>query len=455
MAAHDGQGTNLAGDGECFASPRPGVALLVVSWSRTFRAVMTPKVRSVAILGGGPGGAALGAYLARAGVKVAIFTQPKRPVIVIGESLVPAIVPILRDLGVEAEVAGYSIRKTGATFVFNSSERLNIRFDDVRGARTEYSYNVPRDRFDATLLKAAVKAGATVVETPARLVRIAGTDRLELAPESLAAGMPVWGVEGPDFIVDAAGRKRMAARLLELPFEEGPRKDVALHAHHTGVDVEIEGNVHTDRLDHGWAWRIPLPGRVSVGIVVDGTALDGCGVSLEEQYDNFLRRDSILQRWIAPATRVTPVVRYSNYQLASSRGFGENWALVGDAFGFIDPVFSSGTLIAFESARDLAAALLRGGDEALREWESGVLRRLNCWRRVVDIFYNGRLLTLLKMGDHIRRTVPGKMMDWHFRKHMPRVFTGENVTHWYSLGLLTFMAQHALWNNDPEHLRIA
>jgi len=417
---------------------------------------VTPsKIRSVAILGGGPGGAALGTYLARAGVKVAIFTQPKRPVILIGESLVPAIVPILRDLGVEDEIAAFGMRKTGATFVFNTAERLNIRFDDVRGARTEYSYNVPRDRFDATLLAAAEKAGALVIGSPARLQRVAGTDRLELAPESLAAAASVFGEDGPDFIVDAAGRKRIAARLLDLPFQEGPRKDTALHAHHTGVDVEISGNVHTDRLDQGWAWRIPLVDRVSVGIVVDPAALADCGATLEEQYDTFLRRDSVMKRWIAPATRVTPVVRYTNYQLTSSRGYGENWALVGDAFGFIDPVFSSGLLVAFESARDLASALLRGGDEAMKEWENGVLLRLNSWRRVVELFYNGRLFTLLKMGDVIRRTVPGKMMDWHFRKHMPRVFTGENVTHWYSLGLLTFMAQHALWKNDPETLRIA
>jgi len=416
---------------------------------------MAPKVRSVAILGGGPGGAALATYLARAGVKVVVFTQAKRPTIVIGESLVPAIVPILRELGVESEVAGYSIRKTGATFVFNSRERLNIRFDDVRGARTEYSYNVPRDRFDATLLEAAARAGARVVDSPARLLRIAGTERLELAPESIVAAFEIWGDGGPDFVVDAAGRKRVAARLLGLPFEEGPRKDVALHAHHTGVDVEIAGNVHTDRLDQGWAWRIPLPGRVSVGIVVDSGALTDCGSTLEEQYDTFLRRDSVLKQWIGPATRVTPIMRYSNYQLSSARGFGENWALVGDAFGFVDPVFSSGTLIALESAGDLAEALLRGGEEALREYERRVLRRLHCWRRIVDLFYNGRLFTLLKMGDHVRRTVPGKMMDWHFRKHMPRVFTGENATHWYSVGLVTFMAQHGLWKNDPEMLRIA
>jgi flavin-dependent dehydrogenase len=352
-------------------------------------------------------------------------------------------------------VAGYSIRKTGATFCFNASERLNIRFDDVRGARTEYSYNVPRDRFDTTLLEAAARAGVLVVPQAARLARTPGTDRIELSSESLEAAHRVFGDKGPDFIVDAGGRKRSIARMLDLPFEEGPRDDVALHAHHEGVDVEIAGNVHTDRLDRGWAWRIPLPGRVSVGIVGDGAMLASHGRTLEEQYDNVLRRDSVMGRWIEPATRITPVVRYNNYQLSSARGYGENWALVGDAFGFIDPVFSSGTLIAFESAHDLAAALFTGEAAALEEWEKQVQRRLGAWRRVVDLFYNGRLLTLLKMGDRIRRTVPGKLMDWHFRKHMPRVFTGEGVTHPYSLGLLTFMAQHALWNNDPEILRIA
>jgi flavin-dependent dehydrogenase len=413
-------------------------------------------ISSVAIVGGGPSGAALATYLVRGGVRVALFAQPKRPPILIGESLVPAIVPILRELGVEEEIASYSTRKTGATFCFNATERLNIRFDDVRGAKTEYSYNVPRDRFDTTLIEAAARAGANVIAHSAQLRRVPGSERVELAPEALAAAGDTFGGVQPDFIVDAGGRRRSLARRVELAFEEGPRRDVALHAHHTGVDVELAGNVHTDRLDCGWAWRIPLPGRVSVGFVVDPARLQDAGATLEEQYDAFLRSDSVMARWIAPATRVTPVVRYQNYQLTSARGFGENWALVGDAFGFIDPVFSSGALVAFESARDLASALLTGGGEGtLREWEAGMHRRFSAWRRVVDLFYNGRLLTLLKMGDRVRRTVPGRMMDWHFRKHMPRIFTGEGVTHPYSLGLLTFMAERALWKNDPQLLRIA
>ena len=278
------------------------------------------RVASVAVIGGGPGGAVVAAHLARAGVQVAVFAQNKRPPILIGESLVPAVVPILRDMGVESEVAGYSIRKTGATFVFNSRERLNIRFDDVRGATTTYSYNVPRDRFDATLLAAAGKAGARIIDLAARVERCPDSERVILDPGSLAATRDLFGEDGPDFIVDATGRKRTIARILDLPCETGPRRDTALHAHVVGVEVEVWGNVHTDRLDRGWAWRIPLPGRVSVGIVVDAEALESCGATLEEQYDNFVRRDSILGPWIAPATRVTPVVRWSNYQLSVSRG---------------------------------------------------------------------------------------------------------------------------------------
>lgn len=413
------------------------------------------KVSRVAILGGGPGGAALGKYLSDAGVSTAIFTQPKRPPIVIGESLVPAIVPILRELEVERKVASYSTLKTGATFCFNARDRLNIRFDDVRGASTHYSYNVPRDRFDATLLEAAERAGAVIIRGPARLRCVAGSERIELAPESLEAVRGALGGLPPDFIVDAGGRRRMIASLLDLPFERGQRKDIALHAHHTGIEVAIAGNVHTDRLDHGWAWRIPLPGRVSVGMVLDGTVFAACGSTLEERYDNFLRRDSVLGDWIRPARRVTPVVRYSNFQLVSARGFGENWALIGDAFGFVDPVFSSGALIALEGARSLAWALLDSSEDALGHWEQEVHRHLDAWNRIANIFYNGRLLTLLKEGDRFRHTIPGRLMDWHFRKHLPRIFTGEGVTNRYSLGLLTFMAEHALRNSDPEMLRIA
>lgn len=409
------------------------------------------RANRIAIIGGGPAGAAAGALLARAGIEIDLFVQKKRPPIIVGESLVPAIVPFLRELGIEEAVASYSIWKGGATFIHDSEYTQSFRFHEVRGAKTTYSYNVPRDRFDASVLDAARKAGARVIEHAARLERVGQTDRVALSTDTLAAA----GLDAqPDFIVDAGGRTRLIARLLDIPTIDGDRRDAALHAHFEGVEVEIPGNVHTDRLEHGWAWRIPLPGRVSIGIVIDSEFIRKFGNTPEEQMDNFLREDPIIRDFARPARRVTPVVRYTNYQSRSTRGVGENWAMLGDAFGFVDPVFSSGLLVAFEGSRDLSEALLEGTDKALQHYDRKTRHSLASWHRVIGWFYNGRLLTLFKVGEYVRGTLPGRLLDFHFRKHMPRIFTGEDATNRYSLRLVEFMVKYGLARNDPNKMRI-
>jgi hypothetical protein len=409
--------------------------------------------RSVAILGGGPAGATLGTLLARAGLDVVLFARGGRPPIVVGESLVPACVPFLRKLGVEEEVAAYSIWKGGATFVLSRETRLSFRFAEVRGAQTPYSYNVPRDRFDASVLEAARRAGVRVIPETGRLEREGETDQVRLDAESLAKAED-WHGRQPDFIVDAGGRSRTIPRLLGIPVVDGKRRDSALHAHFEGIEVEIPGNVHTDRLEHGWLWRIPLPGRVSMGLVIDSEFIRKFGDCSEEQFDSYLRHDPVIRDYARPARRVTPVVRYTNYQSRAQRGVGSNWALVGDTFGFVDPVFSSGVLIAFQSAERLATALIDGSERTLAFYDKETARNLEAWQRVIGWFYDGRLLTLLKVGAFVRGTMLGKLVDFHFRKHMPRIFTGEDATNRYSLGLIEFMVNHGLARNDPSELRV-
>lgn len=416
-------------------------------------AAMRGPGRCVAILGGGPAGATLSTLLARAGLEVVLFARGGRPPIVVGESLVPACVPFLRQLGVEDEVAGYSIWKGGATFVLSRETRLNFRFSEVRGARTTYSYNVPRDRFDASLLEAARRAGVRVIPEAGRLERRGRSDEIRLSDETLekAGG---WLSQQPDFIVDAGGRSRTIPRLLGIPVLDGKRRDTALHAHFEGIEVEIPGNVHTDRLEHGWLWRIPLPGRVSMGLVIDSEFIRKFGNTSEEQLDGYLRHDPVIRDYARPARRITPVVRYTNYQSRALRGVGRNWALVGDTFGFVDPVFSSGLLIAFQSAELLAKSLIDGSERALSFYQKETLRNLEAWQRVIGWFYDGRLLTLLKVGQFVRGTLLGRLVDFHFRKHMPRIFTGEDATNRYSLGLIEFMVNHGLVRNDPSELRV-
>lgn len=403
------------------------------------------------VVGGGPAGSTVSALLARAGVDVTLFDPGARPDLVVGESLVPAVVPILRQLGIEDEVRSYSVYKPGATFVLSQDFQISFGFDEVRGAETRYSYNTPRSLLDASILAAARRAGVRIVEKSARVERVAGTDRLELSRTNLENADLA---EQPDFMIDATGRSRLFSRLLGLPARRGPRRDAALFAHMDGVPLVSEGHVHTDVLDRGWAWRIPLPNRVSVGLVVPTAYADQFGRAAEQQFDGILQADSAVKRWGGAPRRTSSVLRYNNYQLISERGVGPGWALVGDAFGFVDPVFSSGLLVGLDAAVELARSLTSDRSDALQRYESHVQGHLQNWQRVVEHFYNGRLMTLFRVGEYVRGTLLGRVMDPHFRKHLPRVFTGEATTKRYGVGLTDFMCRYGIAGNDPTELSV-
>lgn len=415
---------------------------------------MSRPVRSVAIVGAGPTGASLAYYLGRAGLRVALFDRKSRPPIVVGESLVPATVPFLRELGIEDEVRGYSTFKQGATFVLGPDETLSFRFDEVRKAKTRYSYNVPRDLFDASIARVAERSGAHIIRETAQLERVPGSDRVVLSPESLAHTRDVFDGQ-PDLIVEAGGRSRLLPNLLDLPFETGSRKDTALFAHCDGVAQVVEGNVHVDRLERGWSWRIPLPGKMSVGFVIDSDFIKKFGTTTEEQFDSYLKYDPILKAWGDSPRRLTPVLKYTAYQLISKRAVGDGWVLCGDTFGFVDPVFSSGLLMAFDSARTLSKAIIAGGSpRQLAAYEKHVRHHLAGWHRTIEHWYDGRLFTLFRVGKVVATTPWGRLMDFHFRKHLPRVFSGEGSTSRYSVALVDFMCMHGLLDNDPAELRI-
>jgi flavin-dependent dehydrogenase len=136
-----------------------------------------------------------------------------------------------------------------------------------------------------------------------------------------------------------------------------------------------------------------------MGVVIDSDLIRKFGNTAEEQLDTYLRHDPVIRDYAAPARRVSPVVRYSNYQSLAARGVGHNWALVGDTFGFVDPVFSSGLLLAFQGAERLANALIDGSERMLAAYEKESLRNVKAWQRVIGWFYDGRLLTPLKVGS--------------------------------------------------------
>ena len=411
------------------------------------------KIQLVAILGAGPAASTLAVLLARRGVRVVLFHQPRRAPLLVGESLVPAIIPMLRLLGVEEQVRSFSTYKPGATFNIGEAVNFSFFFDQLGGGMPRYAYNVPRDRFDDALLDAARQAGARVLETAAKVERVEGTDRVRLSAETLAAAGGEFSGQ-PDLIVDATGRARLVPALLGIESRSGQRKDTALFAHVDRTHLEHEGHVHTTRLDHGWSWRIPLPGRVSVGMVIGSEHLPKFGATKEERYDNLLRQDSVLRSLAGDAKRLTPVMEYSNYQLVSTRAVGDGWALVGDTAGFIDPVFSSGLFIGMHSAMELAGAILDGTPRAFRRYEQDVIHHLTTWHEIVSYYYDGRLFTCFHVGQKLSDTLLVRLSFPHVNKHMGRIFSGAASTSPYSVGLLRFAMKYGMKDEDPKAMMI-
>jgi flavin-dependent dehydrogenase len=412
-------------------------------------------IRSVAILGGGPAGAALGTHLVRAGVRVVIFEPGRRPELVVGESLVPALIPLLQKLGIEEDVAKVSTFKPGATFYATAQQEVSFFFKNAGGTSPRYAYNVPRDAFDSIVAANARKAGVVFVQRRAGIIADPDSDMVAFDEETCAIWKQHTGLESPELIVDATGRRRTIANLLNLGGWEGDRKDVAVFSHVPDAETSHEGHIHINRLRHGWAWRIPLPGRVSVGVVIPQEALCAYGATAEEQYSRLLSEEPILRSYIRDTTRIKPVMKYSNYQMCSNRWTGKTWALVGDAGGFIDPIFSSGLLLALEGASELAQAILSGWDAGAKRYEKTMHRKMTAWRTLIQSFYDGRFFSLFRLrsiyGSRTLLRPITKLVD----QQLALALSGVAPTSKRRLWLLTFLLHRLKRAKVPSRFRIA
>src|SRR5579862_5254624 len=189
------------------------------------------SIRTVGIIGSGPAGATLASLLTMKGVDVTLFDDGRRPDLIVGESLIPAIVPVLRKLDLEERTAEICQYKPGVTFTFNPEEEVAFCFESLSGSpMPTYAYNAPRPAFDNLLDQRATELGVKRARVRAKIERVNGNG-LQLAAETLEQA-PWFHGRQPDLLVDSTGRSRLFARTLEIPADVGPRKDVAYFAHY-------------------------------------------------------------------------------------------------------------------------------------------------------------------------------------------------------------------------------
>lgn len=423
----------------------------------------TARPTRVAIVGAGPAGATLACLLARKGASVVILDDGKRPDMVVGESLVPMLVPVFRRLGIEDEVRKIGVEKPGVTVTFDNDAEIQLMFTAARGVLPTYAYNVPRRDFDALVLRTAEAAGARCI-TGTAAIEAAGPDTVRLGAASLDL-IPEWHGEQPDLIVDASGRRRLFAKLLDLKATIGARKDVSHFAHYEDCPwPEPRGQVMTMRLREGWGWRIPLPpNKLSLGVVINKEDAKKYGATPEEQLEGIIDNDPRLKRECGQRRRITPVTTYANYQLISERGSGPGWATVGDSFGFVDPMLSPGLCMAMLSAEKLAGIIPATGgtgpkvDAKIETYIAWFREHLKAWQNLVDYFYNGRIFALQSTGMSYMKKYPGKIcnfMQRHIEKNLSGMATGAYINRPYSKGLLWFLTHHGIKGFDPKDFAI-
>jgi flavin-dependent dehydrogenase len=425
----------------------------------------------VAIVGAGPAGSALAILLAREGAHVTLFDDGRRPALLVGESLVPAVVPILKRLDLEKETASFSRVKPGVSFIWSQADRVSVTFNRFAPAVFPYAFNVPRPHFDDVLLAKAIASGVDYVTTRAQLQpNTSGETRAELAlaPETIASAPGLSGQQ-PDLIVDATGRARLTARVLGIAARLGPRKDVAHFAHFEGFSWDDEpGQVRIARGEAGWSWCIPLQERLSIGIVLGQDDAAKLGRTPEERLERAIATDPGLAFIVGSGRRVTDVATYANYQLISERGHGRGWVMIGDAFGFIDPMLSPGVFLALRSAEQLADGLapwLRRRatpsppelDSVLASYAAVQNEMLSAWLELVAYLYDGRLAALIQAGRSWMPANPGllkRAMQQHIARHVGLLASGAATTSRYSRGLLRFLGRYGLRGVKPTDLAI-
>jgi flavin-dependent dehydrogenase len=423
----------------------------------------------VVVIGGGPGGATVGTLLAKAGRRVLIVERGNFPRFHIGESLMPEAYWTFERLGLLPKLkASNFVRKYSVQFVTASGkESQPFYFDEMNPHECSVTWQVVRSEFDRMMLDNAREAGAEVwqnsnvtdvlmeesetddlpratgvvvrrnadykvapvgQEVPGATMQGTSRDGTLVAGEG-ASGHGETVTIKAKVVVDATGTSAMLARRLGIKQNDPALRKVSYFAHYKGGRRDEGKNegatlVLSTAAGDGWFWYIPLPDDiVSVGVVGDIDRIvnqyKSKGATPEQILEEEIKGCRGLDDRMAGAQRVSPVHVLSDFSYRATRCAGEGWVLVGDAFGFLDPMYSSGVFLALKSGEMAADAINEGLEKndlsaaQLSKWGEPIADGMTSIRKLVYAFYTPGF----SFGRFIRENM-------HFKKNLVDLLIG-------------------------------
>jgi flavin-dependent dehydrogenase len=377
---------------------------------------MSSNKTDVLVIGGGPAGTTFATTMKNRGWSVTLLEKDRHPRFHIGESLLPMNLPILERLGVLHEVRGIGVPKLGADFTVGNSgmSELTFYFRDALGNSPPQAFEVRRSEFDQVLFENSRRAGVDTIEgmrVTSVAAGISGNHEVQAVDEQ--EKMHCWTTR---YLVDASGRDTFLARENGWKTRNEKHASAAVYGHFRGVKRRPgadQGNISIYWFPHGWIWMIPLRDDVmSIGAVCRPDFLRTRTGSL----DQFLRHtiDSLpeTESRMTGATPILPAQATGNYSYYSDRMSGPGFLMVGDAYAFIDPVFSSGVYLAMNGAERgvaVAEAWLSGNRTsylmALRKYEKMTRRGIATFSWFIYRFTSPAMSNLISNPKNVLQVV--------------------------------------------------
>jgi flavin-dependent dehydrogenase len=375
----------------------------------------------VLVIGGGPAGSTTAALLAREGHDVRLLEKAKFPREHVGESLLPYCYWLFEDLGVLGELKKRFVRKPGVRFVDGvGTVSTTWCFNHVIDNPSYLSFQVARAEFDHVLLKNAARLGAEVREE----VKVKDIDITSEPDRVSVQSVDKDGVEQTHrarFLLDASGRDALIGSKYgwRKVREELDRTAVWSHWGNVklagGLEEGLSMILYMGEEQKGWIWVFPLAAdRITGGFVAQNSYIRDQrkklidGGSTEWEHDlcmQELTRSPFLAELLRGAERRMQMMVNGNYSYEVKNHYGSNYAMIGDARGFIDPIFSSGVFLSMKSAYLVSAAVdhqltngLDGGNALMTDAYEKITGAYNFVHRMIRLFYNPHALTWAEAG---------------------------------------------------------